>query len=549
MKAVDPRTVPPAWQPHRAGRRDVVMFRLLVGLAVVASVWYFAWLLQPHRVGNPVLYGLLVLAEGFNLLQALGFWWTCAGRTAPASPPVPRRPRPRPWEVDLFIPVYGEPLEVVEPVVRAAVALRGARVHVALLDDGGNSEMRSLALRHGAAYLSRSSHRGAKAGNINDALARTSAELVAVLDCDHVPDARFLEATVGHFGRDDVGFVQTPQYYANAAQNGTAALAWSQQALFFGSIATGKAAHDSMFCCGTNVVFRRAALESSGGFPESSLTEDFELSIRMHAAGWRSVYVPEVLARGLGPEDAASYVSQQLRWSRGCISAVPKVLRARLPLPIRMQYLLSASYFLYGWTLSVYMLMPLVRILLGAQPLASTSASGFLLHFAPYFVLCIAGVARAGYGGYTFGAFALSAATFWVGIVSTVRTVLRRPAAFVVTPKHGYGGWQPRVVAPTLAVAGVLIGVSAWGVAHDPSPGILNGVAFALIHAVILLRGCAVALPAARRASRLHKPVPGRAKGVVVGRAPVAVAAIEREPAVSPSAQPVEEIQRVRRAS
>ncbi|MEV4702437.1 glycosyltransferase family 2 protein [Actinoplanes sp. NPDC049316] len=540
MTATDPRTATPAWQPPQPSGRDILRFRLLVALSAAASLWYFVWLLQPHRIGNPALYGLLVLAELFNLAQAIGFWWTCARRPHPwsAAPATGHR-----WDVDLFIPVYDEPAVVVEPVVRAAVALRGARVRVALLDDGDRSEMRSLALRHGAAYLHRSTHRGAKAGNINDALARTSAPLVAVLDCDHVPGPRFLEATVGHFAAPGVGFVQTPQYYANAAQNGTAALAWSQQALFFGSIATGKAAHDSMFCCGTNVVFRRAALEAAGGFPETSLTEDFELSVRMHATGWRSVYVPEVLAQGLGPEDAASYVSQQLRWARGCISAIPQVLGARLPLRVRLQYLLSASYFLYGWTLVVYMLMPLLRILFGAQPLASTSAAGFLLHFAPYFVLSIACVARAGLGAYTFGAFALPAANFWVGIVSTIRAVLRRPAAFVVTPKQGYGGWQPRVVAPALVVAGLLLAVSAWGLVHNPTPGVLNGVAFALIHAVILLRGCAVALPSAHRDSGLRVPVPERAKGVVVGRAPLAL------PRTPPGVAPVPRPEHVREAS
>ncbi|MFI7546851.1 glycosyltransferase family 2 protein [Actinoplanes sp. NPDC049599] len=518
MNGSDPRTAPPPWQPQPASRGEAMTFRLLAGISAVSALWYFGWLLQPHRVGNPVLYGLLVLAELFNLAQALGFWWTCA---RPSPRPKAAPPSRRGWDVDVLIPVYGEPVDVVEPVVRAAVALRGARVHVALLDDGHAPQMASLAARLGAAYHCRPSHRGAKAGNLNDALARTDAPLVAVLDCDHVPGPLFLEATVGHFAAPDVAFVQTPQYYANAARNETAGAAWSQQALFFGGIATGKAALDAMFCCGTNVVFRRAALRAAGGFPESSLTEDFDLSVRLHAAGWRSVYVPQVLAQGLGPEDAASYVSQQLRWSRGCISALPQVLRAPLPFRIRLQYLLSASYFLYGWTLAVYMLMPLVRILLGAQPLSSTSASAFLLHFAPYFVLSIAGVARAGSGAYTFGAFALSAATFWVGIVSTVRAVLRRPAAFVVTPKNGHGGRQPRVVAPALATAGLLIGVSAWGIGHDPSPGVLNGVAFALIHAVVLLRGCAPALRAGHRGRRLGVPVQGRAAVVTAAPRPV----------------------------
>src|SRR6185437_10538769 len=120
---------------------------------------------------------------------------------------------------------------------------------------------------------------------------------------------------------------------------------WAQQALFFGPIARGKDALGAMFCAGTNVVFRRSALMAAGGFPEKSLTEDFQLSITLHELGWRSAYVPEVLALGLGPEDMASYVSQQLRWSRGCLAALPSVLASRLPLRQRLQYLLSSMYF------------------------------------------------------------------------------------------------------------------------------------------------------------------------------------------------------------
>ena len=72
------------------------------------------------------------------------------------------------------------------------------------------------------------------------------------------------------------------------------------------------------------MLFRREAFESVGGFPTNSLTEDYELSIWLHEAGWKSAYVPEVLSRGLGPEDMAAYVSQQQRWARGCLSGLPR---------------------------------------------------------------------------------------------------------------------------------------------------------------------------------------------------------------------------------
>ena len=141
---------------------------------------------------------------------------------------------------------------------------------------------------------------------------------------------RFLEATLGHFADDARGVrADAAVLRQRRARRRRRRAAWSQQALFFGAIARGKDGHGAMFCCGTNVVFRRAALEAVGGFPEDSVTEDFELSIDLHERGWRSVYVPEVLAHGLGPEDMASYVSQQQRWARGCFGAIPRVLRAR----------------------------------------------------------------------------------------------------------------------------------------------------------------------------------------------------------------------------
>jgi cellulose synthase (UDP-forming) len=495
----DPRFARPRWSAASPGRGHRLRIRLLAAVCLPLAFFYFAWLLSPERVGNPVLYAILVAAELFNLAQAMGFWWTCARERS-------RRPlrlaggQARP-EVDVLVPVYDEPLDVVEPTIAAAVRLRGARVKVWLLDDGSSDAMRAMAARHGAGYIRRRRHTGAKAGNINHALGRTSAPYVAVLDCDHVPGPRFLEATLGHLADEGVAFVQTPQYYANAGDGDLAAAAWSQQALFFGAIARGKDGHDAMFCCGTNVVFRRAALESVGGFPEGTLTEDFELSVRLHEDGWRTAYVPKVLVRGLGPEDMASYVGQQHRWARGCLSALPAVLRARLPLRVRLQYLLSCSFFLSGWTVLAYMAFPVIRIVTGAQPLDAAASDQFLLHFAPYFGLALYMVALMGGGAYTFRAFALQTASFWIHVHASLAVLARRPGSFKVTPKRGADGPQPRAVLPGLAMLVTLLGAATYGLARSADPGTLNNVAFALVHVCVLSAGIAPALrraPAAR---------------------------------------------------
>ncbi|MGZ4269774.1 MAG: glycosyltransferase family 2 protein [Solirubrobacteraceae bacterium] len=493
---IDPRLSAPTWRAQAPGARHRLRLRLLVGLSAPIAVYYFAWLLTPGRMGNPVLYVLLVAAEVFNLVQAAGFWWTCFHERS-------RRPlallgASKPPTVDVLVPVYDEPVDIVEPTITAAVRMRGAAVRVWLLDDGGSDAMREMALRRGAGYVRRVGSEGAKAGNINHALSRIDGEFVCVLDCDHVPDERFLEATLGHLAASDVAFAQTPQYYANACRNELASAAWSQQALFFGAIARGKDGHDAMFCCGTNVVFRRAALDDVGGFPERSLTEDFELSVRLHERGWKSAYVPEVLARGLGPEDMAAYVSQQHRWARGCLSAIGTVLRADLPLRLRMQYLLSCSYFLTGWTVLVYMSFPVVRLVTGAQPLSGAGADQFLLHFVPYFGLALYLVALMGSGSYTFRAFTLQSASFWIHIHASIAVLLRRQGSFKVTPKTGVEGPQPRAVAPGIAAVAVLLAVSVLGLASGQDPSTLNNVAFALVHVSILSFGIAPALRRAR---------------------------------------------------
>jgi cellulose synthase (UDP-forming) len=494
-EVVDTRLEPPAWDAGDPGRAVRVRATVIALASTAALVVYFSWLLRPGRVGNPVLFAVLLIAELFNVLQALGFWWTCLAR--------PRRRRPPAGgaegaigepTVDVFIPTYNEPVEVVEATVAAAVAMHGAQVRVAVLDDGNRDEMELLAARHGARYLRRTLHQGAKAGNINHALGRTSGRYVLVLDCDHVPRPDFLVRTLPEFADPAVAFVQTPQHYANSESSRVAGAAWSQQALFFGPIARGKDGHGAMICCGTNVVFRRRALEAVGGFPEGSVTEDFELSIELHELGWRSVYVPEVLASGLGPEDLASYVSQQHRWARGCIGAIRRVLGSPLAPRLKAQYLLSASYFLTGWTVLVYLSLPVVRILTGAQPLAGAAADSFLAAFAPYFVLSLATVASVGHGTYTFAAYSLAASTFWIHLHATVAAIRGRPGRFVVTPKHGSTTRQWRPAAPTLLVIAGLAAVAWYGLTRDREAATLNNVAFAALHISVLAHGVAGAI-------------------------------------------------------
>src|SRR5688572_29925348 len=123
MTRTDVRLRAPRWSAAAGDRRRRVATRLLLCAMVPLALFYFAWLFSPERVGQPLLYALLVAAELFNLAQAIGFWWTCAGERCRPRLGLAGTPR-----VDVLIPVYDEPVGIVEPTVAAATRMTGAEV-------------------------------------------------------------------------------------------------------------------------------------------------------------------------------------------------------------------------------------------------------------------------------------------------------------------------------------------------------------------------------------------------------------------------------------
>ncbi|GHU84028.1 hypothetical protein FACS189415_7590 [Bacteroidia bacterium] len=82
-----------------------------------------------------------------------------------------------------------------------------------LLDDGNRPEMKSLAGRLGANYMTRDSNMGAKAGNLNNAMQFTNGELIAIFDADFRPEKDFLSRLAGYFHDEKMAVVQVPQSY------------------------------------------------------------------------------------------------------------------------------------------------------------------------------------------------------------------------------------------------------------------------------------------------------------------------------------------------
>ena len=273
-------------------------------------------------------------------------------------------------------------------------------------------------------YIARPKPKGkthhAKAGNINYAIfsGETTGEFIVTLDADHIPKPEFLYRVLpyfyqynlhtGKYQQNQIAFVQTPQAFYNLPPGDP----FGHQAhLFYGPIQQGKDGMDAAFYTGTNAILRREALvsvglqnfsaeyeqdnnrldefELVGGVSSNSITEDMNTAMRLHAAGWKSVYHHEELSVGLAPDDLSSTMKQRLRWAQGTIQVLLKEnpwTKPGLTFWQRLQYFQTMYSYFAGFFIVIFIACPLIYFFTGIIPVRSFSAD-FAIHFLPAFIL------------------------------------------------------------------------------------------------------------------------------------------------------------------
>lgn len=449
--------------PAPESRRRKALIRGGALWAVALSFGYLGWRL----LGGTIALDYWWIAIPFYVVEAhnglgvalytLALWDVDAG---PRWRPVSETPH----RVAVLLTTLNEPGEVLLPAIAAAVALEPAH-ETWVLDDGARPEIEELATSLGARYLARHTSEHAKAGNLNHALGVVEADIVAVLDADHVARADLLRHTLGYFDDPEVGLVQTPQDFYNHdsfehhADDGSAP--FYEEAVFYRVIAPAKNRWKAAFWCGTGALLRTEALRSVGGVATGSLTEDIHTSLRMSRRGWRGVYHNEVLARGIAPRNVEQYARQRHRWAAGAM----QVLRLENPffsrgltLGQRLSFLTTLLGWFDSWRLFAFMVLPVLVLVTGAVPIAAPG-----LVYGPLFVAAFLA---------QFAALRLLARGYYPPVMSLLFEVLRMPAvlpatfaavgpqrvrSFAVTGKHREAGvarvppllWQ--LVALTLA--------------------------------------------------------------------------------------------------
>lgn len=256
--------------------------------------------------------------------------------------------------VDIFLPICGEDIEILQNTWKhiASLPYRNKRVYV--LDDSRSNcdEHRKMAEQYNFTYLSRP-NKGwmKKAGNLRYAYERSRGEFIIIFDADFAPHPDFIKEALPHMQNPRVGIVQSPQYFdlsdETRKKSPLAYGAAHVQEAFYRFIQVARDRFGGTICCGSNAIYRRAALDEVGGTALIEHSEDAHTGFSLVNRGWIVRYIPVILAVGVCPDDAQAYFHQQHRWCFGSLSLLSSRKFWNSPISWKTKYCYGVGFLYY----------------------------------------------------------------------------------------------------------------------------------------------------------------------------------------------------------
>jgi cellulose synthase (UDP-forming) len=185
-------------------------------------------------------------------------------------------------------------------------------------------------------------------------------------------------------------------------------------------------------------------------------------AMRLHGAGWKSVYHHELLAEGLAPDDLASTLQQRLRWAQGTIQVLIQEnpwTKPGLSFWQRLQYFQTMYSYFSGFATVILIACPIIFFFTGITPI-HTYGSDFIIHFVPAFVINRLTFLIVAWGippREVWRAEQYTIALFPLFIQAVLSVFTKRSIKFKVTPKERQSGIYLNLVMPQLIVCGLTI--------------------------------------------------------------------------------------------
>ena len=372
-------------QIKKPKKKEVFKLRLIIVIGVLSIINFFYWFLKPQLIGDEILFYGVAIVILFDTFRVLYIWYHYWNINIPAKPKTYKD-----LTADVLTTYFpGEPYEMTTQTLLAIKNI--SYPHMTYLCDEADDEfLKKFCETNDIIHVTRNNRINAKSGNINNALKQAKGEICLILDPDHVPKPNLLDEVIPYFSDDKIGFVQTVQSYYNVNESYVARGAAEQTFHFYGPMMMCMNGYGTVNAIGANCIFRRSALDSIGGHAPG-LSEDMHTAMQLYAKGWKSVYVPKVLTKGLVPATLTSYYMQQLKWSRGTlelfVSVFPKLFR-KFTWRQKLHYGVLPLGYLSGFFLLIGFLIPILSLFTASLPWKGNIIN-FGLIYMPVFICII----------------------------------------------------------------------------------------------------------------------------------------------------------------
>jgi 1,2-diacylglycerol 3-beta-glucosyltransferase len=246
-------------------------------------------------------------------------------------------------------------------------------------------EYKQLQVLHRSAGAS-----GGKSGALNQTLLLTRGEIIAVFDADARVTPDLLRRVVPCFNEERVGAVQVQKAVVNRTDN-----FWIEGQIAEMALDTHLQQHRVAIggigeLRGNGQFVRRSALKRCGGWNEETITDDLDLTIRLHLDGWDIQILEEPVVGEEGVTKALDLWHQRNRWAEGGYQRYLDYWRPifRQRLGTRKTIDLFFSFVLIQYLLPTAVVPDFLMALARHRPpiLMPLTSCGFALSFATMFV-------------------------------------------------------------------------------------------------------------------------------------------------------------------
>jgi cellulose synthase (UDP-forming) len=470
-------------------KADILTIRFLISCGLLSMVIFIFWFFDPRHIGCAPLYYFLTFALFFKLLKMVHEWYHYWSVSVPEVPVWKTQ-----WNVDMLTTACpGEPKDMIIRTLKAMKAVTYPHTNY-LCDEGNDPELRKACEELGIVHVTRIEKKDAKAGNINNALSFATGDICVVLDPDHVPVPEFLDRVLPYFENPEIGFVQCVQAYNNQSESFIAKGAAEQTYHFYGPMMMCMNTYGTVQVIGANCTFRRKALDSIGGHA-AGLAEDMHTAMQLNAKGWRSVYVPEILTRGLVPATLSAYYKQQLKWSRGAFELLFRTypsLFKKLNWRQKLHYMTIPLYFLFGLINFIDILIPMLALCFAEAPW-NINVGHFISFFLPLFGISMLirmyaqqWLLEKKERGLHIAGGIVRTASWWILLTGFVYAIFNIKVPYIPTPKEDEHENYWKLCIPNIITILVCAACAWYGLSIDWTPYSMAMAFYGLITSFML---------------------------------------------------------------